>query len=224
MRPHPAIRVLAIAVLGASLFQFSLPALIAVLVALILLTAARGKAALDSLRRAVRRIRWLLLSIVVIYLWVAPEPAPGAGAWLPAAADFALALRRAGVLVVLVAAVELLRQTTHATETAAAIAMLISPLERLGVDTHRFARRMALTLEAVPATSELVSRAAGGATIKRRHLAGWADAAAGLIREIETETASVGDSAHLPALGAIGLEDWLTLALVVLAAAGLSVI
>jgi hypothetical protein len=45
---------------------------------------------------------------------------------------------------------------------AAGLVMLLSPLARVGVDTGVFARRLALTLEAVPLTAERVAHAAGG--------------------------------------------------------------
>ena len=212
--PHPAVRLLALIVLGVCLFRFSLPALAA---AFGLRPAATplsgGRDALRALRTALRRIRWLLLSSVIIYLWDAPEPTGGGWA-RPSAADIALALRRAGVLIVLVAAVELLRQTTPVPRTAAAIVQVLSPLAWAGVDTARFASRVALTLEAVPATAETVTRAAGGVTIKQRQLRGWAEAAAALIRDIEERAPREADPAALPALGAPAVVDWLLLAAV----------
>ena len=221
MKPHPAIRILALVCLGAGLFQFSLTALLVVFVVLVGLTATRGGQALQGLRKALRRIRWLLLSIVIIYLWVAPQPG-SSGGLIPATGDIVLALKKAGILAVLVAAVELLRQTTPARYTASAIAMLISPLRGLGIDTTRFATRMALTLEAVPATSELVIKAAGKTTIKKRNLTGWAEAAARLIRDIETSDDQGSPDVQLPALGIPKVSDWLILFAVAMAIFGLT--
>jgi energy-coupling factor transporter transmembrane protein EcfT len=215
--PHPAVRLLALVTLGACLFQYGLGALTLVFGLLVGATALGGKPALEGLRRALKRIRWLLLSIVVIYLLVAPEPSVGDSMALPSLADLELALRRAGVLVVLVAAVELLRQTTPVPRTAAALAQILLPLSWLGVDTQRFSRRVALTLEAVPATAEVVGRAVGGVTIKKRQLAGWAEAAAGLISDIESEAPRGAGVASLPELGVPRASDWLLLAVVVAA-------
>jgi hypothetical protein len=220
-QPHPVIRILALIFMGAGLFQFSLTALILVFAALLSLTAVRGRQALQGLRKALKRIRWLLLSIVIIYLWVAPEPDSGGGI-LPAATDIVLAVKRAGILAVLVTAVELLRQTTPAEYTASAIAGLISPLKSVGIDTTRFATRMALTLEAVPATSDLVIKAAGKTTIKKRSLTGWAEAAARLIQDIEARGNRSSSVAQLPELGAPNALDWLILVVVALATFGLT--
>ena len=221
IQPHPVIRIQALVFLGAGLFQFSLTALIAIFAILLGLTAARGQQALQGLHKALRRIRWLLLSIVIIYLWVAPQP-DSTGGLIPATRDIALALKRAGILAVLVTAVELLRQTTPAEYTASAIAMLISPLRSLGIDTTRFATRMALTLEAVPATSDVVIRAASKTTIKKRSLTGWAEAAARLIQDIETRGDGSTSAVHLPELGIPKALDWLILFAVALAVFGLT--
>jgi energy-coupling factor transport system permease protein len=215
-RPHPVVRILALVILGAGLFQFSLTALIIVFATLLGLTAARGQQALRGLHKALRRIRWLLLSIVIIYLWVAPQP-DSAGGLIPATGDIVLALKRAGILAVLVTAVELLRQTTPAGYTAAAVALLISPLRIVGIDTTRFATRMALTLEAVPATSEVVIKAAGETTIKKLSLTGWAEAAARLIQDIETRGDDSTSTVRLPALATPTALDWLILLAVALA-------
>jgi len=212
--PHPAVRLLSLVTLGACLFRYELGALTLVFGLLVGATAFGGRSALEGLRRALKRIRWLLLSIVIIYLWVAPEPSAGDSMALPSLADLELALRRAGVLVILVAAVELLRQTTPAPRTAAALAQILTPLSWFGVDTQRFSRRVALTLEAVPATAEVVGRAVGGVTIRKRQLAGWAEAAAGLIGDIETEAPRGEGVAALPELGAPRAVDWLLLAAV----------
>ena len=213
--PHPAVRLLALLALGAFLFRYQVVALAVIFLLLVALIARGGGEALTGLRRALRRIRWLLLSIVIIYLWIAPEPSATGGWAIPGWADVDLALRRAGVLVVLVAAVELLRQTTPAPRTAAAIAQILRPLTLVGLDVRRFAARVALTLEAVPATAEIVGRAAGGATIKKGQLRGWAETAAALILEIEQEAPSAPGDASLPALGPPALSDWILLAGVV---------
>jgi hypothetical protein len=213
--PHPAVRLLALIALGVFLFRYQVVALAVVFLLLAALIARGGSEALAGLGRALRRIRWLLVSIVVIYLWVAPEPS-GTGSWaIPGWADIDLALRRAGVLVVLVAAVELLRQTTPAPRTAAAIAQILRPLTLVGLNVRRFAARVALTLEAVPATAEIVGRAAGETTIKKGQLRGWAETAAALILEIEQEAPSGPGDASLPELGPPALSDWCLLAGVV---------
>lgn len=209
---HPAFRILLLLALAAMLFRYSLAALGLVLAMLWTSAATSGRETLRGILRGLRRIRWLLISIVVIYLWVAPEPAAAGRPWyLPSATDLGTALRRAGVLVALVSAVELLRRRTPVRDMAAGLVMLLTPLARLGVDTAVFARRLALTLEAVPLTAERVAAAAAGHRI-RRGVAGWGEAAAGLVQDIETGAAHPPDEASLPALHRPVPRDWLLLA------------
>jgi energy-coupling factor transport system permease protein len=206
---HPAFRILLLLVLAAVLFQYSLAALGIVLALVLFAAAADGRETLAGILKALRRIRWLLLSIVVFYLWIAPEPGPSGGsAWLPSWQELDIALRRSGVLVVLVAAVELLRRRTGAPHMAAGLVMLLQPLAWLGLEVEVFARRLALTLEAVPLTAERVAGAAGG---RRPGLAGWGDAAAALVRDVEQDAMALPPAARLPLLSRPGLRDWLLL-------------
>lgn len=215
MRFPPVFRLAVLLALGAALFRYSLAAQVSLATVMLGLAAARGGESLRQLMHALRRVRWLLLSLAVIYLLVAPEPRPGAaGGILPGWPDIELALRRAGVLVLLVSAVELIRQTTPAPEMAAAVAVLLRPLAWVGVDTARFSRRVALTLDAVPRTAEAVAHAAGRAGIRGRDLSGWSEAAAALVRDIESGATHTSPAAGLPGLASPAPADWLALAAV----------
>lgn len=205
---HPTFRILLLLTLAGMLFRYSLTAQVVVL-ALILAGAVRT-GILPRVGRAVRRIRWLLLSIAVIYLWIAPEP--GSGGFIPAWPDVELALRRAGVLVVLVAAVELITAHTPAPLMAAGLMQLLRPVSAAGIDVSRLARRLGLTLEAVPATARMVAEVAGTKRI-RRGLAGWGEAAADLVERIEEGARAAPEEARLPDPGRAGGADWLVLGL-----------
>jgi hypothetical protein len=209
---HPAFRILLLFVLAAMLFRYSLAALGVALAAILLAARALDSGALPGILRALRRIRWLLLSIVIIYLWIAPEAGAASRPWYaPSTLELDTALRRSGVLVVLVAAVELLRRVTGTSQMAAGLVFLLRPLGRLGIDIEIFARRLALTLEAVPATAERVALAAGRQG-GGRGLARIGDAAAELLREIERDAAAVPQSASLPVLSRPAARDWVALA------------
>jgi energy-coupling factor transporter transmembrane protein EcfT len=221
MRFPPVFRLVALAALGVALFRYSLIGQLGVAALLLGLAAARGHGSIAQLWRAVRRIRWLLLSLVVVYIAFAPEPTP-TGRLVPAWAETEQALRRAGVLVLLVMAVDLMRQTTPPPCIAAALAALLSPLSWFGVSTGRFSRRVALTLDAVPRTADAVSAAAGRAGIRGRDLRGWAVAAAELIREIERGDTHTSETAALPRNPRPTLADWAVLAAVLALILGLS--
>jgi len=209
---HPAFRILLLVALAAMLFRYSLAGIALVLAGLMLWATAVGSETLQGILKSLRRIRWLLLSIVIIYLWVAPEPGIAGRPWyLPAWSDIEIALQRAGVLVVLVTAVELLRRRTSVPAMAAGLLVLLAPLTRLGLDTGVFARRLAMTLDAVPLTAERVAAAAGEKRVGRG-LAGWGDAAATLVRELETGAIEAPSAARLPRLPRPGVSDWAWLA------------
>jgi len=104
--------------------------------------------------RMLRRMRWLFLSIAIIYLWLTPgEPlaaVPGPWSdWLPTVDGAREGLLRIAALVLMVAAASLLLQATSREQILAALRWLAAPLRRLGFPHERFAVRTALTLEAV---------------------------------------------------------------------------
>ncbi len=207
---HPVFRLLGLMALAVFLFRYRLAGLVVAEILILGLAWAGDRGAPGRIYQSVRRLRWLLLSIAVIYLWIAPEPVPGQPAWLPRWPDIAVALERAGVLVVLVSAVQLLRQNTPPEQMAAALVVILKPLTWLGVDVESLSRRIALTLETVPQTAELVSEAARSEAPGKR-LTGWAEAAARLVRRIEDDAAGARTPARLPTLDWPGLRDWMLL-------------
>lgn len=111
-----------------------------------------GAPALEGLWRALARLRYLWLSLAVLYLWFTPGQAlwPELGAWSPTLQGVAQAAVRIAVLVLMVAAAQLLLRTTSTAQLVAALVWLTGPLRWLGLDRHRFALRLVLVLETVP--------------------------------------------------------------------------
>jgi hypothetical protein len=103
----------------------------------------------DALRRLLQgllRLRWLLLSIWVLYLGF--TPGTPLSAWTPGLSLEGLldGSRRVLVLVALITAVYWLLATTPLPQLVAALDQLLWPLRRLGLPTAVFSRRLALTL------------------------------------------------------------------------------
>lgn len=98
---------------------------------------------------ALFRIRWLLLAVATVILVFTP------GDWT--ATRLIDAAWRCGVLVCAVTAVQLALSGLSAEALAAGLAQLLAPLRwtRLPVDT--FARRLTLTLDAVPQVQALIA-------------------------------------------------------------------
>jgi len=153
---HPVIRIISFLVFAFALSigtgaQLVLGAL--VLTALLLLTNARGLAA--GLRM-LSRLRWLLFSIVIVYLWFTPGtpllPTGPDNAWMPTREGAAVAALRVGMLAIMVLAVNVLIASTPRARLLGALYWLATPLALLGLSRERLVLRMVLAFEA---TAEL---------------------------------------------------------------------
>ncbi len=119
--------------------------------------------------RMVRRARWLLLSIAVVYFWFTPGLAvwplapPALHAWLPSVDGMLLGALRAGALAVIIVAVSALRASTTQLQLLAALHSLAAPLAWFGVARERVAVRTTLTLAVVTEMGEKMNIARAGA-------------------------------------------------------------
>lgn len=203
----PAIQLACVLIMAGFLPWLPLP----VLGGLLLLTVA-GCVLLPSVSpqqvmRSLRKLRWLLLSIAVLYLWFTPGTPvlPYTDWWLPTREGFWLALRRVTVLVTLVALVQLLLQRLSRATLAAAIMSLTTGLRYCGLNTTRFAWRLVLSLDAVPGMQSLV------ANVRAQHKTrGLAETAAQLV--LAVENAAQRDSAPvgvMPVIVPAPVWQWL---------------
>ena len=98
-----------------------------------------------------RRMRWLFLSILIIYLWFTPGQAllPSAGSLSPSLEGLRFGFYRICSLVFIVLAVNLLIKSISRDELIASILWLLYPLRLLGLPDERFAVRIALTFDVV---------------------------------------------------------------------------
>ncbi len=148
---HPAIRIISFLVFAAGIIYSGWPQLALgaalLVIAFLVLSTVRWAPAL----RMVARLRWLLLSIVVIYLFFTPGVPLGdaTSSWMPSVEGVDAGLHRLLCLIGLVFGVSLLLQSTERESLIAGILWLAAPLRRLGWDTGRLALRMVLTMEAV---------------------------------------------------------------------------
>lgn len=182
-----------------------------VLGGLLLLTALAcvllPSVSLRQVARNLRKLRWLLLSIAVLYLWFTPGTPvlPYADWWLPTREGFWLALRRLTVLVTLIALVQLLLQRLSRATLAAAIMSLTAGLRYCGLNTTRFAWRLVLSLDAVPGMQSLV------VDMRAQHKQrGLAETAAQLV--LAVENAAQQDNAPtgvMPVIVPAPLWQWL---------------
>ncbi|HEY5604364.1 MAG TPA: energy-coupling factor transporter transmembrane component T [Gammaproteobacteria bacterium] len=108
--------------------------------------------------RIIRRMRWLFLSILVVYLWFTPgEPMlPVDSGFIPTLQGLQTGLLRVFSLILIIFAVNYFISTIARNTLVEAIVWLLYPLNWLGVDTRRLALRIALTLELIPRMQQLV--------------------------------------------------------------------
>jgi energy-coupling factor transporter transmembrane protein EcfT len=115
----------------------------------LLLAAWLGLTRPPNLLPMVRRARWLLLSLVLVYALATP----GAGLHIweggPGFSHdgLSLGLVQAGRIVLMIGALALLLAATPADELVVGLWVLLRPLAPLGLDPQRVALRLALTLE-----------------------------------------------------------------------------
>lgn len=130
------------------------PGLVAVCAAVSLLAALIAS---TGFVRLLRRSRWLLLAVLLLFGWMTPGmPAP----WLPGATLDGLqqATEQFSRLVISIAMVAMLLSRLDTTSLLAACHGLLRPLRILSVDVDRLVLRLALTLHQLDrpgATNEL---------------------------------------------------------------------
>lgn len=99
-----------------------------------------------------KRLRWLLLSIFIVYVFFTPGVLVWPGVlWSPTEEGVLQGLSRVAVLVLIVAAVNVLLVSTKQADFLAAVHWCLQPLAWFGMPHQRLAVRIALTLESVSA-------------------------------------------------------------------------
>lgn len=155
---HPVIRVinlLLVALLAPWLPAFALPPLVLLLFAAVLFEPG----AVHRVLRGLRRTRWLLLSLWILYAWFTPGETmiPALDAWSPTFAGVRLGLHRLGVLVAMISAAAVLVGGLAPRELAAALRRLLGGA-RVPV-MGRFADRVGLLFAELPLVQSRVDAA-----------------------------------------------------------------
>ena len=188
---HPAFRIICFVILSLFLAMGSSSQIgLAAIAVAILYFCSESKLTL-GLWLMLRRMRWFLLSIIIIYAWFTPG-APlfeigKASAWLPSQAGLLDGGQRMVALVCMVAAVNWLLFVTERKQLVAALYWLMVPLELLGLSRQRFAVRVALILDRVVEVQALISREIKQGGDGRPGISAYASVAAGLVETVFDE-------------------------------------
>lgn len=152
---HPVIRISGFLILAAGLSLGGLGELLVAGVILAATTHILHARIFPMAWPMLRRMRWLFLSLLVIYFWFTPGQ-PLLFPYGPSLEGIQAGLLRISLLIMLVVAVSLLLCTTPRAQLIAAIQWLAWPLRWIGVEADRLAVRMALTLETVADAQHLL--------------------------------------------------------------------
>lgn len=199
MRLHPMIRVLVLLIVAGFLPFLPPAALLGTALILGLFYWLHPATDIRGPVRMLRRLRWFFLSIVVLYLWFTPgmPVLPYEDWWLPTQEGVVTGIDRCLVLALMVAAVYVLLQTTSREQLTGALRTLVVIFKPLGLDPDRFARRLVLSLQAVPGIQSLVEAARDSRPNRNNTPRRLAEIAAGLVRAVEH--AAAGDAVQSPA-------------------------
>ena len=148
---HPIIRVVTFFVFSLSMAFGHALHLVLAAVLLVLGYILEQKSQFTSNWLMLKRMRWLFLSIFIVYFWFTPgEPLISAiQNYSPSVEGIRMGFYRVCSLIFIVLAVTLLVRTIEKNELVSSILWLLKPLHFIGFPHERLAVRMALTLDYV---------------------------------------------------------------------------
>lgn len=147
---HPLVRILSLIAFAIALQLARWPVLAAMGGVLAILLACRGRGAAISFA-LLKRARWLMLSILLIYAYATPgEFVLGLPDWIaPTYEGLQTGAMQMARLAVMLAALSLLLATSRREDIMVGVYLLLQPLRILGFDPVRFSARLWLTLHYV---------------------------------------------------------------------------
>jgi len=162
---------------------------------LLLLYARVGTPSPATLARMLKRLRWLLLAIFLVYGWWTPGISlwPAAGALSPTIEGLYLGMLRVLALIAIIAAVHLLLQSTPREELLPAIMQLIRPLTTRH-QRERIAVRTLLSIEAVGEVQSLASDVLREHPVTARNLSNLARASQLLYKSVLDRAEHAGNA------------------------------
>ncbi len=151
MALHPSIRIICFFCFGAYVAFGGKTDLALAVILLLMGYALVGMQHFRAVMVMLKRMRWLFLSIFIIYTWFTPGQ-PIFKNWINTAPTYegiVTGFLRASSLTAIVLAVGVLVRTLSRDQLLSGILWLLNPLERIGLPYERLAVRLALTLEYV---------------------------------------------------------------------------
>ena len=160
MKFHPVILIVSFLVFVAML-AFPAPAVLLISSLLLLLFYVRGDGHFRPAIVMLRRMRWFLFSILIIFCWFTPGVPivswSALSGWLPTVEGLSSGLLRVMALVLVIASVNLLLRSLSRDELLAAIYFIVQPLRLIGVRAEKVALRMTLVFDAMGEVQTMMS-------------------------------------------------------------------
>lgn len=164
---HAAIKIISFLVFGAAVSTGNGQVLLAGMLLVAPLYFFAEDAHLHGAFNMLKRLKWLFVSILVVYLFFTPGQllVPGL-LWGPTLEGLMQGLLRIAALVLLVVAVNLLIAGTQQEEFLSAILWCLRPLSIFGISHERMAIRITLTLDAVSQVREKFKEDSSAANVE----------------------------------------------------------
>ena len=157
---HPIIRIICLLLLAGFIASGKLHFVLAaaLLLASVYLIA---KLSVSQFWQMMLRMRWFLISIIVVYFWFTPgrafSPELANNLWIPSIDGVEQGLLRVACLALIVAAVSAVLQSTTRDQLVAAIFSLVSWTRYIRLQPERLAVRISLTLEYLFTVQTMIS-------------------------------------------------------------------
>jgi energy-coupling factor transport system permease protein len=212
---HPAIRIISVVITIVFLAHPEPGVLLFVAAMVLALLLVKRGMHFHSLLRYIRGLRWLLLAILVLYLWMTPgmplfDTTLLPHYLVPSREGLIIALQRVASLLLIVSLVALLLLHTAREDLLAALCWLTRPLRVLKLDNERLSLRLILVLELVPAAKNLVTAAMRVLAQTRPGMDNFSRVFSNLYRQVlaQADTSGTRDVV-IPVLPAPTLWQWL---------------
>ena len=166
---HPVIRVACLLVILIAASTAIPYLLYALFILILLLYGFTPGAEVQSSFRMLRRIRWLILALLILYSWFTPGLPlfdSAYSAWLPTYDGVYQAAIRIFALVIIVLYVSFVMTITKQEDLVGALYWLSKPLVYFGVSPERLLIRLMLTFKLVGDMEQLFSQSTGKQTIE----------------------------------------------------------
>ena len=152
---HPVIKIVSFLVFGAAISMGNGQVLLAGISLVLPLYLFGNKIHFHGVLRMLKRLKWLFISILIVYLFFTPGQLLWPGVvWSPTLEGLTQGLLRVAVLVLLVAAVNFLISSTEQDDFLSAVLWCLRPLSFVGLPHERLAVRITLTLDEVSQISK----------------------------------------------------------------------